>query len=132
MRTQAVAGVAILGGIVGLFGVGCESQQSSRTVPSPDNGVYAVRVLADTASDLPTCDSTTSGETAIVTSTDTLETCMYGAWSTIPCLVGGSVAFDSNTDTLWACTENPEGGAPIWAPITLPQGAAGPQGEAGA
>jgi hypothetical protein len=49
----------------------------------------------------------------------------------IPCLVGGAVAFDSATDSLWACTENIDGGPPMWAQITLPQGAIGSRRRSG-
>ena len=69
----------------------------------------------------------TAGETAIVTSSDTLESCVLGVWVPIPCLVGGAVAFDSAADSLWACTQS-SGGAAQWKQITLPQGATGATG----
>ncbi len=60
-----------------------------------------------------------------------LESCVAGVWVPIPCLVGGAVAFDSATDSLWACTQASNGSAPQWAQITLPQGATGATGTTG-
>jgi len=119
-----------------LASVGCgdagRGSPTSSGVPVPKDGVYAVQLEANTQ---PACSKQTAGKTAMITSTDTLETCVAGVWVPIPCLVGGAVAFDSVTDSLWACTENADGGAPLWAQITLPQGATGatgPQGPKGA
>ncbi len=132
MQLAVFVGLTSLCGITLLAGAGCGdagpgSPAASTTLP-PKNGVYSVQLESNTQ---PTCSRQTAGETAMITSTDTLETCVAGSWVTIPCLVGGAVAFDSATDSLWACTENTDGGAPIWAQITLPQGPTGPQGPQG-
>src|SRR5580692_138310 len=133
MKLAAFAGLTSLYGIAVVGSVGCEAAgpTSAPSAQLSGNGVYAVRLEANGVSDLPPCNSATAGETAMVTSTDTLETCAYGNWMPVACIVGGSVAFDSETNSLWACTENPEGGAPAWAQIALPQGATGPQGPEG-
>ena len=142
MRTKAVVGVAMLSGLSTLFGIGCQDGQSPAalgTTKSPFINVYTVKIQTNDSSSLPTCNSATEGETAMLTSTDSLETCFLGSWSIIPCMVGGAVAYDSSTNSLWACTEDGDGGAPAWAPVALSpvageagaQGPAGPQGDAG-
>ncbi len=120
-------------GLVGITSCGNSPPSVSTAPPSPVNGVYGVQIQTSSPSSLPTCNSKTAGETAIVTSTDTLESCVLGVWVPIPCLVGGAVAFDSATDSLWACTEAAKGGtAPQWTQITLPQGPVGVMGATGA
>ncbi|HEX3851908.1 MAG TPA: hypothetical protein VHW01_13135 [Polyangiaceae bacterium] len=120
-------------GLVGIAGCGNSSPSAPSGTPAPVNGVYGVQIETTTSSSLPACNSKTAGETAIVTSTDTLESCVLGVWVPIPCLVGGAVAFDSATDSLWACTEAAKGGsAPQWTQITLPQGPMGATGATGA
>ncbi len=135
MKLAAFAGLTSLCGVTLVASAGCgdagPGSPSSSAALLPKNGVYSVQLESNTS---PTCSKQTAGETAMITSTDTLETCVAGAWVTIPCLVGGAVAFDSATDSLWACTENTDGGPPLWAQITLPQGpqgVAGPQGPKG-
>src|SRR5580658_6762050 len=134
MKVIAAVGLTSLCGIafVGSAGCGDAGPGSPGTASAallPKNGIYAVQLESKTQ---PTCSNETAGETAMITSTDTLETCVAGNWLRIPCLVGGAVAFDSATDSLWACTENTDGGPALWAQITLPQGATGPQGPQGA
>ncbi len=138
MKVGLFAWLAPVSGIA-LVGVGCGEQPStpSTGAPAPVNGVYSVQIQSGTSSGVPACNSKTAGETAFVTSTATLESCVAGVWVPIACVIGGGVAFDSATDSLWACTESGDGGAPRWAQITLPQGAqgatgaTGPQGPAG-
>ncbi len=110
---------------------GSTPSSSSTGLPSPVNGVYQVRIQANSPSSLPACNSNTAGETAIVTSTDTLEACVLGAWVPIPCLVGGTVAFNGATNSLWACTQGPSGSPAQWKQITLPQGPTGATGASG-
>jgi hypothetical protein len=130
--------LAAFAGLVGGCGMGLVASASCGD-PGPgsptasaalllQNGVYAVQLESVTS---PTCSAKTAGETAMITSTDTLETCVAGNWVLIPCLVGGAVAFDSATDSLWTCTENTDGGAAQWKQITLPQGPTGPQRATG-
>ncbi len=119
-------------GLLGTAGCGSSPPSTSATPPSALNGVYAVQIQTSSPSSLPTCNSKAAGETAIVTSTDTLESCVLGVWVPIPCLVGGAVAFDSATHSLWACTQAPSGGAALWSQVTLPQGPAGATGATGA
>ena len=129
MKLGLFAGITAASAIVLVGSVGCGDQGSGPpTAPAPPNGVYSVEIQTNNASALPTCSKQTAGETAMLTSTDTLEVCVAGAWVRIPCLVGGGVAYNSATQTLWACTENTDGGSALWAPIALPQG---PQGDAG-
>src|SRR5271165_5171459 len=100
MKLAALAGVTSLCGIVLLGAAGCgsgSSGSSSTTGPVPINGVYKVQLETNSTMGLPLCNGKTAGETAIVTSTSTLETCVAGYWVQIPCLVGGAVAFDSAT-----------------------------------
>ena len=138
MKLAASVGLTSLCGITLLVSAGCgdagpESPGTSSSTLLPNNGVYSVQIESNSAP--PACGKQTAGETAMVTSTDTLETCLAGVWVPIPCLVGGAVAFDSATDSLWACTENTDGGSALWTQITLPQGpqgATGPQGPKGA
>ena len=118
-------------GVLGTAGCGSSAPSTSTAAPAPLNGVYTVQIQTVGSSGLPACSSKTAGETAIVTSTNTLESCVAGVWVPIPCLVGGAVAFDSATDSLWACTEAADGGHPVWAQVTLPKGPAGPQGATG-
>jgi hypothetical protein len=114
----------------------CGGEQGTTTPTSPTatNGVYLVQIQSLNISGLPPCNSKTGGETAMITSTLTLVSCMGGVWVPIPCtaLIGGSVAYNSTTKTLWTCTQNPNGGAPQWMLIPLPQGPAGQQGPQGA
>jgi hypothetical protein len=131
MKLAALVGVATGCGMVLLASAGCGDAGPGSPTSSallPKDGVYAVQLESVTS---PTCSNKTAGETAMVTSSDTLETCVAGNWVLIPCLVGGAVAFDSATDSLWACTENTDGGPALWVQITLPQGPPGPQGDAG-
>ena len=118
-------------GLVGITNCGTSSSSASTAPASPVNGVYTVQIQSSSPSGVPACNSKTAGETAIVISTDTLETCVAGYWVPIPCLVGGAVAFDSATDSLWACTQASSGGAAQWTQITLPQGATGATGPMG-
>ena len=112
----AGCGIALVGS------AGCESSGDSgaassvAAAPPPNKGVYSVEIVTQTTSTLPACTSKTSGETAWIVSTATLETCVSASWVPVPCTasLGGSVAYDSATNTLWACTENPDGGAPAW------------------
>ena len=130
----AGCGIALVGS------AGCESSGDSgaassvAAAPPPNKGVYSVEIVTQTTSTLPACTSKTSGETAWIVSTATLETCVSASWVPVPCTasLGGSVAYDSATNTLWACTENPDGGAPAWMQIATPQGPTGPQGATGA
>lgn len=136
MKLAAFAGFTSLCAIAIVGSVGCGDAGPGSPTSSaalPKNGVYSVQLESNGTP--PTCNSKTAGETAMVTSTDTLETCVLRVWVPIPCLVGGAVAFDSATDSLWACTENTDGGPALWAQITLPQGppgATGPEGPKGA
>jgi hypothetical protein len=79
------------------------------TTPAPMNGAYSVQLETRTPSGLPPCNGRTRGETAMVTATLTLESCIGGFWVPIPCtsLIGGAVAYNSTTDTLWACFAKP-------------------------
>ena len=121
-------------GFIGAGALGCGSSPPavSPAAPPAINGVYTLQIEANNASSLPTCNSRTVGETAIVTSTSTLETCVAGVWVSVPCLVGGAVAFNSATNSLWACTQSSNGSSPQWSQITLPQGPAGATGATGA
>lgn len=132
----------VLLGSVGCGQRGAEPSSSSKIAP-PVSGVYKVQIQAATTSALPVCNTKTAGETAMVVSSDTLESCIGGAWIPIPCtsILGGTVAYDSSAKLLWACTESSSGGAPQWTQIALqpgpvgptgPQGPAGPQGPMGA
>jgi hypothetical protein len=70
-------------------------------------GVYNVDLQAQSSGMLPSCNSTTQGETAFVASPPALERCVGVGWENIPCttLLSGVVAYDSATQTLWACTQ---------------------------
>src|ERR1700685_4379510 len=107
MKVGLFAGVAAVCGIALVGGAGCGQQDPapSTGVPGPVNGVYSVQIQSGTSSGVPACNAKTAGETAFVTSSATLETCVGGVWVPIGCVVGGGVAFDSATDSLWACTE---------------------------
>lgn len=110
------------------------SSSASSGVASPGDGVYAVQLLAGGAASLPPCTGSTIGETAMVTSTDTLQTCTaLGKWVPIACagVLGGEVAYDSDTQTLWACTASPGGGGAAWSLVST-RGTPGPAGPAGA
>ncbi len=136
MKLAALVGLTSLCGIALVGSAGCGdagsgSPATSSAALQPKNGVYTVEIESNSSSTLPACNSKTAGETAMVTSTDILETCVLGVWVPVPCLVGGAVAFNSATDSLWACTESTDGGPASWAQITLPQGATGPQGPQG-
>jgi hypothetical protein len=131
MIKQVVTGIAVVLGPLAAAGVGCGTEGGSTAqsgkAPGPVNGVYSVQL--ETNGPLPTCNPKTAGETAIATTTGTLASCVLGVWVPVPCVVGGAVAFDSATDSLWACTESANGNSPAWMQITLPQG---PKGDAGA
>ena len=139
MAYRAGIGYLAVAGVIVLVASGCgeghaPAPSANPSNPeAPSNGVYNVEILAGTSSALPGCTSKTLGETAIVTSTDTLETCTVNGWIVVACagVTGGEVAYDSATKSLWACTANPGGGAAQWSQITLPQGVTGPQGPAG-
>jgi hypothetical protein len=135
MKLAALAGPIGGCGIALVASVGCgdagPGSSSSPTTAVPTDGVYKVQLETSSSAGLPVCNSSTAGETAIVTASSSLETCIYGFWVPIPCLVGGAVAYDSDTDTLFACTENPSGGPALWTQITLPQGPPGPAGSQG-
>jgi Pentapeptide repeats (8 copies) len=121
MKVERFAAITSGCGIALLGAVACDAGSSAPESSGPPNNVYKVQIQTLTPSGLPACNSKTSGETAIVTSTDTLESCVAGVWVPIPCLVGGAVAFDS--------------GGPAWTAIagtTGPQGPAGATGPAGA
>jgi hypothetical protein len=132
MKQRTVVGVASVCGAALALGAACTEQGT--TSPTATNGVFVVQIVTDTPTGLPLCNSHTGGETAIVTSTHTLESCIAGRWVPIPCtsFLGGAVAYNSTTKSLWACTQNPDGGSPLWAQITLPQGPQGPAGPQGA
>jgi type VI protein secretion system component Hcp len=124
-----------LGGLVGIGAAACGDARlpsPSATATPLKSGVYTVQIQASTPAAVPACSAKTSGETAFVTSSNTLESCLAGVWVPITCVIGGNVAFDSATDSLWACTQNHDGGAAQWAQITLPQGPQGPAGATGA
>lgn len=129
------AGVAAMSGLALVTSAGCgEPGGSPRSTAAPVSigGVYDVQIQTNSPSSLPVCDYKTSGETAIVTSTDALESCVAGAWVAIPCRIGGDVGYDSSTKTLWACTEGSNGGGAQWSQIALPQGPTGAPGAKGA
>jgi hypothetical protein len=125
-------GIATPGALVGIAACGSHAPTTAGAAPLAVNGVYAVQIQSTSPSSLPACNSKTAGETAIVTSTHTLESCVSGVWVPVPCLIGGAVAFDSAADSLWACTQGSSGGPPGWSQITLPQGAPGATGATGA
>lgn len=148
MKLEQCFGAIAVSGTVLVSGTGCGDRGplpsplgSDQTSPkTASDGVYLVTTVVAVTSSLPACNSKTAGETAVVTSSDTLETCELGVWIAIPCLVGGAVAYDSTTNTLWACTESPDAGhggagiVPAWQQITIqqgPPGATGPQGPQG-
>jgi hypothetical protein len=108
------AGCALLGA------VGCVAPQESTGSGSSTSDLTAQLEVATQAS-LPTCTAKTAGETAIVTSTDTLERCVAKTWTVIACTasIGGTVVYSSATNTLWACTNNPDGGSPEWRQIAV-------------
>jgi Collagen triple helix repeat (20 copies)/Type VI secretion system effector, Hcp len=129
MKTTAFVGLA---GICGAA-VGCQGPSEAQNAVAGADGVVAISLDAVTAHDLPACTPKIAGETAMVTSTGTLEVCSAGNWSVVACNAanGGKVAYDSATDTLWACS-NVDGGGAGWAPVALPQGPTGPAGATGA
>lgn len=132
MRFQPPIRAASGGAVLATVLTACTSGTPSSDAVS--NGVvYSLALTVSGSSSLPACTTKTEGETAIVTSTATLEACEQGKWVEIPCNAAssGDVAYDSAVVSLWACTMNLDGGTPRWAQITLPQGPPGPQGEAG-
>lgn len=125
--------VKFASGCTVFVGSGCGQQpSSSSSIPAPVAGVYDVKIETTSPAGLPACNTKTAGETAIVTSTSTLESCIAGVWVPIPCtsLLGGDVAYDSAVASLWACTATASG-TPQWTQITLPSGAQGPVGPQG-
>ncbi|MGO9839373.1 MAG: hypothetical protein ACLP1X_34770 [Polyangiaceae bacterium] len=137
MKCTARIALAAASGMALVGGTGCGAQLSAPSASTPVNGVYTVQIQTAASSGMPACNSMTAGETAIVTSSATLESCVAGVWVPIPCLVGGQVAYDSANDALFACSEGTGGGPARWTQITLPQGPqrdvgpAGPQGPQG-
>ncbi|HEV3191126.1 MAG TPA: hypothetical protein VGY54_11545, partial [Polyangiaceae bacterium] len=138
LQEERVMKLGMFVGIAAACGValvaGCSVQESGTLPPpAPTNGVYMVRLETNNQTGLPTCSKQTGGETAMLTSTMTLESCIAGCWVPIPCasLIGGAVAYNSTTKTLWACTQNPDGGTAQWTQISIPQGPQGPAGPQG-
>jgi hypothetical protein len=131
MKCTARIALAAASGMALVGGTGCGAQLSAPSASTPVNGVYTVQIQTAASSGMPACNSMTAGETAIVTSSAALESCLGGAWVPIPCLVGGQVAYNSATDALFACTEGTGGGPARWTQITLPQGPQGDIGPAG-
>jgi hypothetical protein len=133
--TRRILALTVLGGgLISIVGCSSGANPSTGSAPtSPTNGVYTVELMSSSSSGLPACNSKTAGETAMLTSgsTNTLETCVAGVWVSIPCLVGGAVAYNSSTTTLWACTQGPSGSASQWTQISIPQGPTGATGPAG-
>jgi alpha-tubulin suppressor-like RCC1 family protein len=134
-KLKVCLGTVGAGALVVGTAVGCSSGPHAPDLTRvPAGGVYDVQVLVSASSALPACTLKTTDETAMVSSTGTLETCVGGLWIPIPCVagLGGDVAYDSAVQSLWACTANPDGGQPEWMQITLPQGPQGPPGPQGA
>jgi hypothetical protein len=121
-RILGAGGALVLGGCT-------EGASSSDLAPAAKE--YSVQVEAATVASLPTCNSKTSGEVAMVTGSSTLEQCNGLLWTPVLCSIlnVGQVAYSSATSTLWACTNAADGGAMGWQLISIPQG---PPGEAGA
>jgi len=132
MIRRILALTVLGGGLISIAGCSSDAKPSTGSATtSPTNGVYTVDLMSSSPSSLPACNSKTAGETAMLTSTNTLETCVAGVWVSIPCLVGGGVAYNSTTNTLWACTEGPSGSPALWTQITIPQGPTGATGPTG-
>src|SRR5215472_7164844 len=94
IKQWTVVGVASVSGIVLVAGAACTEQ--APTAPAANNGVYRVQIETANSTGLPPCNNATGGETAMVTSTSTLESCIGGTWVPIPCtsVLGGAVAYN--------------------------------------
>ena len=102
MRRRMAQYVAPLGGLMGATLAACgtsDPSSGSSSSVQPDLGVYSVQLQTPDASGLPACTRKTGGETAMLTSSMTLESCIAGLWVPIRCtaLLGGAVAYDSAT-----------------------------------
>ena len=107
----------------------CTNQPSSIPGDAPGKTEsYSISLVAPTLKSLPKCAPPLLGTTAYVRAPASLYSCQAGIWIPILCndLLGGAVAYASDTQTLLACVSGQ------WSVVPLPPGPPGAMGPTGA